>query len=304
MSFKICYIWIEEFRNFSNYGLNLNSEHRFDFDRKSFELFKYETGLKLDDFFGKNVSDVVGFIGKNGTGKSNLLELICQLTKGGKTSVKSDFLIITKSEDKFECFYRFREFKNIKANFPISFINYSGDVDKLKVIYFSNIYDERNHSFSRKVSDLSANKRYRRKVYNRKTSDFVKQFQFIRSEFFEKTEIPSPEKIIIHPKYNTYNSSFFDKKYLDNSEINNKFTNNLRSFNNDIRRLEPSKDKLYYFIICALINEVSKLILGVLNDSFYYESELESIVESSMNDIEQIELTYKNKYDVALIWKN
>ena len=112
MSFKICYIWVAKFRNFQNFGINLSSQEEFTFSDN--KLTKSKRDSIPEFFFGNDISDVTGFIGKNGTGKSNLLELVCMLVKGGKTSIDSDFFIIIKDENKLVCHYRFEKLNKIQ----------------------------------------------------------------------------------------------------------------------------------------------------------------------------------------------
>ncbi len=304
MSFKICYIWVAKFRNFQNFGINLSSQEEFTFiDNK---LTKSKRDGIPEYFFGKDISDVTGFIGKNGTGKSNLLELVCMLVKGGKTSIDSDFFIIIKNNDNFICHHRFEEFEKIEADFPISFIEYNGDLDNLKVVYFSNVFDERTHIFDKKVSDLSANNRYPK--YNwasrTKTSDFVKQVQFIRSEFFINSEIPIPKKVVVTPKINTYNSSYWQRGLNSNYPKNQIFAEELKSFWSDINNLKPSKDKLYYFLLFGIITEVLNQTKEYRSDIYSHDQSIEIYTEKLIDDVDQIKLTYKSKLEIAKKWRD
>lgn len=304
MGFKICFIWIDKFRNFEKFGFNLDSSIKFNFDYEKYELSKVEPENSINNFFGSDISEVTGVIGKNGTGKSNLLELVCKLVKGGKTSVDSDFLIITKNKGQFECHHRFRNDKNFVADFDIIFKKYSGDIDNLKTIYFSNVYDERIHSFSSKISDLSANKRYRRHSWpSRKTSDFVKQLQFVKSDLFSHSEIPIPKEVIITTKLNTYNSSFWERGFQPVFLGGLKLKDELRSFFEDMKNLKPTQNKLYYFSLFIIILEI---IDFVRDSAIDYKIEVDSIDYSTkilLEDIDQIKLTYKSKVDISAKWE-
>jgi len=61
MRFKICYIWIRDYRNFKNFGFNLSSTVKFDFDVENFKLSRKEINNVPKNFFGYDISDVVGF---------------------------------------------------------------------------------------------------------------------------------------------------------------------------------------------------------------------------------------------------
>lgn len=302
MSFKICYIWVSEFRNFQNFGVNLSSQEKFTFLHN--KLLLNESKKIPDNFFGDGISDITGIIGKNGTGKSNLLELICKLVKGGKTSLNSDFFIITKQDNKFICYYSFEEPIKIDANFPISFINYNGDLDNLKVIYFSNVYDERTHIFDNKVSNLSANNRYTKHNWpNRsKTSNFVKQLQFIRSDLFESSEIPIPTKVIITPKINFFNSAYFERGINSNFSKNDFFSKELKTLWSDIKSTKPSKQKLYYSLLFSIVTDLLSEIRYSHFDDIFFDDLINKHTDNLINEIENIKLTYKSKFDIAKLW--
>ena len=133
MKTEICYVWIEKFRNFENFGFNLSDNVKFQFDNNKSVLLKKTNEIVPNNFYGQNISSVTGIIGKNGTGKSNLLELVCKLLKGGKTSVTSNFLIVIKKDQAYECHYKFNDYINITSDIPT--FEYSGYIEDLKVIF-------------------------------------------------------------------------------------------------------------------------------------------------------------------------
>lgn len=302
MGLKICFIWTEKFRNFENFGFNLDSAIKFSFDQEKSKINKINTNSSIKNFFGNDVSEVTGVIGKNGTGKSNLLELVCKLVKGGKTSVDSDFLIITKNRGQFECHHRFKNDKKFNANFDIFFKKYVGDIDNLKTIYFSNVYDERIHSFSSKVSDLSANKRYRRHSWpTRKTSDFVKQLQFVRSEAFIDSEIPSPLKVVIVPKLNVLNNNSHVNR-MKSLIFGEDFDKELRTFVVDVNNLKPSKQKLYYLLLVSIIIETITFVSDKWNETLDIFDPIRLKTRFTLDKIDKIKLTYKSKADISRLW--
>jgi len=79
---KICFIWVEKYRNFENLNLNLSSSTKYEFDEQKNVISKIKTPAQIkklpQDFFGEKIEDVIGIIGKNGTGKSNALALVCK----------------------------------------------------------------------------------------------------------------------------------------------------------------------------------------------------------------------------------
>jgi ABC-type Na+ transport system ATPase subunit NatA len=174
---KICYIWIEKFRNFENFGFNLSSSHKFKYDAENNVLVKKDLDNLPSNFFGERVADVVGIIGKNGSGKSNAVELVCKMLKGAKTSLQTNYFVIVEEDDDLVCHFSFTNKNLPKSEFKISFVEYKGSVNPLKVVFFSNVFDERRHEFSNEVSDISVNNLFTRQRFLRRNnvSDFEKQ---------------------------------------------------------------------------------------------------------------------------------
>ena len=220
---KICYIWVNRFRNFEHFGFNLSSSEKFKYDYENNLLEKQNvTPLPLN-FFGESICDVTGIIGKNGAGKSNAVELICKVLKGSKTSLQTDFIIIVEYSGKLICYHSFLNGNVPNADFEISFENYSGNVNPLKVVFFSNVFDERKNEFDREVADISLNKTISRTPLFRrnKTPNFKTQIDFINTKLFPSLNIEVPTKIQFTSKvwmtrYGDSNDRFL---YDDNGSI-------------------------------------------------------------------------------------
>ena len=156
---KICFIWVKEFRNFKNFGLNLSSDYIYGFNDSTNYLSRKAQKSLPSNFYGDGVEDITGLFGKNGSGKSNCLELICMLLKGGKSKVKTDFLIVYEKDEHIFCSIFMKDIRYLgpKSNFDVSYQKYVKEISGINVIYFSNVYDRRPNNFSTQVSDLSMN---------------------------------------------------------------------------------------------------------------------------------------------------
>jgi ABC-type dipeptide/oligopeptide/nickel transport system ATPase component len=204
---KICFIWVERFRNFDNFGINLSSS----------EKLRYEMGVLSRSpvniipycLFGTSIVEVTGIVGKNGAGKSNALELICHAVKGGKNSIASDFLIVTNDNDKFTCHYSFSS--GLKPVIPLDFEAHEYDPAfyPSKVIFFSNVFDQRRTIFHRDISDISLNKLAMSvPVTKRGITNFEKQIRLVNSKIFSNLEIDLPAKVQLLSRLWSTRSSF------------------------------------------------------------------------------------------------
>ena len=76
----LLYIWVEKYINIKKQGFCFSGTYDISFDedknKVSIEKFKYPIP---SDFWGKNISSITAIIGKNGAGKTNLLELILEI---------------------------------------------------------------------------------------------------------------------------------------------------------------------------------------------------------------------------------
>lgn len=256
---KICFVWAEKFRNFNDIGINLSSEIKFEYDSIN-NILKYTEIESLPNaFFGEKIKEVTGIIGKNGSGKSNALELICKALKGGKTDLNTDFLLIVEDNKKFIVYHYFKIFNvpKITGNLKITFEEYLGKINPLKVIFFSNVFDERRNGFNSDIADISVNNLSMRKFFipkNKKLTDFQKQIAFIRSPHFKKLEIGVPDKILISLKlWNTrfstpQNRYFYGENYESINEIKSFFKSRLKEIKDHNKLIQAIKFGFFFDI--------------------------------------------------------
>lgn len=230
---KVCFVWAQNFRNFTDIGINLANDIKFEYDSKrNFLNYTRFDSLPIN-FFGEKIDEVTGIIGKNGSGKSNALELVCKALKGGKTDLNTDFLLIVEEKGQYIVYHYIKDFvePDISHDINIKFEEYPGKINPLKVVFFSNVFDDRRNDFNSEIADISVNNLYMRKFYiprNKKLTDFQKQVKFISSPFFQELEIGIPNKIIVSFKIwnNKFSSSQYKYMYGDNYDK----VNEIRSF--------------------------------------------------------------------------
>jgi len=72
---ELVYLWVEDYKNIKKQGFNFSPRFRCEYDDVKKELTIDENDDYISDFFGENIN-VTAIVGKNGSGKSSVLELI------------------------------------------------------------------------------------------------------------------------------------------------------------------------------------------------------------------------------------
>jgi len=259
---KICYIWVEKYRNFEDTGFNFSSSEKFEYDSENQILIRENLIPLPQDFFGERITDVTGLIGENGAGKSNALELVCKILKSGKSSVKSNFLIITKEKGKFICYHNNKLYFNPSKNFDLEIHQYEKNIDPLKIFFLTNVSDGRDYNFDKEISDLSRDtmkgKNRLFSMIKKEDSEFKIQMNFINNELFDGLNIKSPNKIqIISNVWSRTRASHADRDLFgDFYQEYNEFNSTFRSRINEIK----VNNKLYYILVYSLYQETLKQI--------------------------------------------
>ena len=75
---KLIYLYIEKYKNIKNQGFNFSSQFECDYDNTSNELKIKDHDSCIENFFGDNIN-VTAIVGKNGSGKSTILEYTIEI---------------------------------------------------------------------------------------------------------------------------------------------------------------------------------------------------------------------------------
>lgn len=70
---ELVYLWVQEYKNIHNQGFNFSPRFRCEYDHEKNELTIDENDY-IENFFGENIN-VTAIVGKNGSGKSNILKI-------------------------------------------------------------------------------------------------------------------------------------------------------------------------------------------------------------------------------------
>ncbi len=225
---ELLYIWIKEYNNIENQGFNFNPNFCFDIEE---DLRKYKIINKSEEcgeynqegFFGKNISNITGIIGKNGSGKSNLLWFIFRKILSTKerynyaTSIKSDFIIILKKSNSSKeeiLVYSTEGFTVNEDNSKYSFFKYNKtlqdrfkntNTDRNKFIYFNTLFFtpifKSQNDWKDNTNNLSLYKAYEEnKTQAEIRGNNMKFISFYLKKNITRDEIKIPKTVKIIPR--------------------------------------------------------------------------------------------------------
>ena len=313
---KICYIWVENFRNFRNTGINFSSSAKFKYDINTNVISREDLKPLSDTFFNDEgrISDVTALIGKNGSGKSNALDLLLKAVKGSKSTLNTNFFIITEEYGKYICHLSFRAYDRppITNRTDIRFIRYDGSINFLKVVFFSNVYDNRTNIFHKDVVDLSLNKQSKRRPFYRKENNENPQIEFINSPYFDLLNIEIPEEVVLTSRVTrrrNYSIGSGRKMYGEYYEVLEEFKHRIDIRIRDIK----GENMLLILIKAAFILDVLDVVvkdsnhtsvLKIVNEFSKFnrdfeESRTQQLLDSIIKWLE--ELLSKSEYKYLMI---
>lgn len=291
---ELCYIWVNDYKGFINQGLNLSSKVTFDYGSEEKKLTLKVNDKYIKEFFGKEIINITGIVGQNGTGKTNVLELIQHVVAGGNTILNKPFFAIFENEESYTIY----SYKTIikSANFVYDLINYAGIIPNVTSIFFSNTIDGRKYNFDKRIKNISSNDivdRYSR-VYKK---SIIEQIKFINSNNFryfedlEKnvnqntvSEIRPINIVLTSPTWSTilHKIKILDSKINENRNYNFSIEKFAQNFRKKITDIQSNKSIKYFTAFIIYIDFV--LNYDILdykkNTAFLSENEYHSYINN------------------------
>jgi len=79
---ELVYLWVEDYKNIHKQGFNFSPKFNCDYDEKTNKLTIDENDDYIENFFGDNIN-VTAIVGKNGSGKSSVSEILYNIFHRG-----------------------------------------------------------------------------------------------------------------------------------------------------------------------------------------------------------------------------
>lgn len=181
---ELIYIWIQNYNCLENIGFDFSDEFNFNFDIKSSTLIINEGNTRIDNFYGKNISNISALIGKNGIGKTTACEFIYSYIGNyyinSITVFKKDNSLVIITSPFLKTVKNFTtkksELKYTDKEEDLTYINTNLKIQK---IFFSTSYDSGSFIQSDTGIDISNYRIFEEWLSNNKKSgrDLLKRFQ-------------------------------------------------------------------------------------------------------------------------------
>jgi len=155
---ELVYLWVEEYKNIHNQGFNFSPKFNCNYDPDTNALTINENDDYIENFFGDNIN-VTAIVGKNGSGKSSIYEVLAFLYLKGLIQSRDDnTFFLFKSNGMF-----FIQCENYKIDSKKGWKKLFHKIENKTSIELSNGFVHRTMmpliSFSNCLSDMTYNKR-------------------------------------------------------------------------------------------------------------------------------------------------
>lgn len=306
MEMTLSYIWIEEFKGFKNQGFNFATDFIFHYNPSSLKLTRTKNERYIKNFFGLGISEITGVIGKNASGKTNILELIQYISDGANTIINKPFFVIFKSDEKY-LIYHYKT-HGIENEFGADLVNYEGKIPNVSSIFFSNVFDGRRHNFNKKIINIATNdllnsqfgeninKNYQKTIQQQ--IRFIKSKQFDLLENIEKDVSPDqnhklkPSKVILtSPIWSNISNRVrtFEEKFNKQTNSKIQLKKFVTSFRKKITDNKSANSIKYFSAFLVFVDVILNRDILKYSEKKLYESEKEyySILNSLFDNLQQ-----------------
>lgn len=188
---ELVYLWIDKYKNINEEGFNFSPE--FHCELKNKNILTIEKNLDcIPDFFAENLN-VTALIGKNGSGKSSIFEVLSLLYWQGSIGKNDRSFLLYKKQNQFFLFCD--NYKNLEDNQAslTEFISFENFTSVLSPTTFMPRGDFNVITFTNPISDITNNEQFKHlKTY----ADFYNGVQ------------PKAETVLSNQENSNFNNKF------------------------------------------------------------------------------------------------
>ncbi|WP_459195672.1 AAA family ATPase [Wukongibacter baidiensis] len=321
---ELCYIWIKNYKDIIvEQGFNFGGRNIYRY--KNNMIYKEKNENYINNFFGESIVNITGIVGRNGSGKSTILDFIKENLTNNLGRIKDKAIIILNIRGK-EVIYKNSELK-IKNSSDFNIETYC--IDKktditnsynefnTSLVYFSNVFDLKHYkrNNSNDLEDISTKYFLSMDKYTNyeehentkigeieahKVAELTRQitFNFEYESVNKIMDFSIPNEIEVIPIEIDYLSILQDFDYLPEEDsgfdIIYEFLEKLKKANS-----EKTSDKYIYKIILLLLENLlyifkefaNKYVVDIID---FLVEEIDRVIKSKKGIIEEFKIVFEN----------
>ena len=306
---ELVYLWVEEYKNIHKQGFNFSPR----FECKFYDEYDEDENLKdnctleikenddyIENFFGENIN-VTAIVGKNGSGKSTVLELLLEIIVGNSREETSQFKYVLvwnnsylTNIDSLNIENNYSRIDN-ELDFFTLFIDYGLDTLKSEVYRSNKHYEfDSNRKYILEPNKFSQNKsNINLDIDNEKNIKRIISYQKKLNQFISSNQIFIPSEIIIRVDPRRV---FWDDKGKKNNKKGNHF-NDKTAYAKEIKELNKifiENEKYISEEEKSKADKVEAFITKLSNIYRFEDTELEMKATANIKTQVGIKLEFNN----------
>lgn len=327
--FQFEFLWVKSHRNIKNQGYHFNSKYRCSYDEQTRKMNVTKNEYFLDNLYGENLTSMTAIAGKNGAGKTTILNCIRECFASGNGGLQTEIILLYTYDNRLKCITTengidFSESSiSLEPNILIKRGMVAGDkiganywtlpmeFHNISFCYFSQAFNGEPSGEVENDYDISTNHTLREVEGNKQLNIFEslidnyrayeiqEQVKFVNSDYKSllEPEIVFPEDLFVSPAF-PYGLEGFWYNGVNNLE-------NIEHLKNAISN---EHNRLFQTIQDNSLREVISLhfqaVVHQIIESIQYESGMfENIFEISLEaftSVSEIQVSSKDNWDMWL----